>query len=93
MNEMYKLAELLDDADIPYEIVEHWSGTPQVCYPSAGDNCICDAVCFYGSYGYQKGLLEIMGLVDVEEVGESVEGWLTAEEVFQRIRKHYQEEN
>ena len=29
-----------------------------------------------------------MGLVD-EEVEDSVEGWLTAEEVFDRIAEHY----
>ena len=38
-----------------------------------------------------QGLLEIMGLVDEEEVGDSVEGWLTAEQVFERWQKHWLE--
>jgi len=37
----------------------------------------------------EQGLLEIMGLVDEEELGDTVEGYLTAVEVFQRIFRHY----
>jgi hypothetical protein len=88
MNEMSKLIALLENAHVPYEARPHWDGTIQVSYPNF-ENPICDAVCFRGSYGYERGLLEIMGLVDEEEVGDSVEGYLTAVEVFQRIFKHY----
>ena len=88
MNEMSKLIALLENAHVPYEARPHWNGTIQVGYPNF-ENPICDAVCFRGSYGYEQGLLEIMGLVDEEEVGDSVEGYLTAVEVFQRIFKHY----
>jgi hypothetical protein len=88
MNEMSKLIALLENAHVPYEVRPHWDGTIQVSYPNF-ENPICDAVCFRGSYGYERGLLEIMGLVDAEEVGDSVEGYLTAVEVFQRIFKHY----
>jgi len=91
MNEMSKLIALLEDAHVPYETRPHWSGSIQVGYPNF-ENCICDAVCFPGSYGYSDGLLEIMGLVDTEEVGDTVEGWLSAVEVFQRIYKHYRYE-
>ena len=45
-----------------------------------------DAICHRGSYGVNEGLLEIMGdIVDEEAVGDRVEGWLTAEEVIERI--------
>lgn len=88
--EMQKLITMLTDANIPFEVRDCWS-TPQVCYPTSADR-ICDAVCHFFSYGHESGLLEIMGLVDVEEVGDEVEGWLTAEEVFSRILKHYKGE-
>ena len=45
-----------------------------------------DAICHYGSYGYEEGLLEIMGrLVDPEKDGDTVAGWLTADDVIERI--------
>ena len=94
MTQMEKLENMLNLSNIPFEITEHWSNTEQIWYPSR-ENCICDLVCFGdtilgGSYGHEKGLLEIMGLVDEEEVGDdSVEGWLTAEEVFDRIWDDY----
>jgi len=90
MTEMAKLATMLTNAGVPFEVCDHWCGTKQICYPNC-DNKICDAVCFPGSYGYEKGLLEIMGLVDEEEVGDDVEGYLTAVAVFQRIYDHYRE--
>ena len=91
MNEMSKLIALLETAHVPYETRSHWNGSIQVGYPNF-ENTVCDAVCFPGSYGYEQGLLEIMGLVDEEEVGDTVEGYLTAVEVFQRIYKHYRYE-
>ena len=87
--ELSKLFLLLCDAGVPCE-VRHVIDGLQVVYPSI-KNCICDAVCHSYSYGHEKGLLEIMGLVNEEEVGDCVEGWLTAEEVFKRISAHYAE--
>ena len=47
-----------------------------------------DAICHYGSYGYEQGLLEIYGtLVNEEKDGDSVKGWLTAEDVIKRIEE------
>ena len=46
----------------------------------------CDAICHDGSYGKEYGLLEIMGnLVDKTKTMDTVEGWLTAEDIFNRI--------
>lgn len=87
MAEMQKLIVLLAKANIPFEITIHYDSL-QVWYPSKKD-VVCDAICHSFSYGHEQGLLEIMGLVDEEKVGDSVEGWLTAKEVFCRIFKHY----
>lgn len=47
-----------------------------------------DAVCHSGSYGGKDGTLEIMGkLVDRTKTDDSVEGWLTAEEILERVDK------
>ena len=87
--EPLRLASMLQTAEIPFEMRPVHDGY-QVCYPSVA-NCISDAVCHDFSYGHEKCLLEIMGLVDEEEVGDTVEGWLTAEQVFERWAKHWTE--
>lgn len=47
-----------------------------------------DAICHYGSYGYEKGLLEIYGdIVWYDIDGDSVRGWLTADDVIARIER------
>ena len=86
-NELKKLAELLTNANIPFEFNSIFGEDDQICYPSY-DNRICDAVCHEFSYGHEKGLLEIIGLVN-EEADDDVEGWLTAKEVFKRIEADY----
>jgi hypothetical protein len=85
--EPVRLASMLLAHNIPHEVRVCFDGL-QVCYPSCV-NAISDAVCHSGSYGHEKGLLEIMGLVNEEEVGDSVEGWLTAEQVFERWHAHW----
>ena len=86
MTEMEKLINKLAKADIPYELAVHpFTNTPQVWYPTR-ENPVCDAICHEFSYGGQDGLLEIMGLANSPD---SVEGYLTADEVFDRIAKHY----
>lgn len=46
-----------------------------------------DAVCQYGSYGYDQGLLEIYGTLvsKFDNKGDRVIGWLTAKEIIERI--------
>lgn len=47
-----------------------------------------DAICHEYSYGGEEGLLEIAGcLVDEEECGDTVRGWLTAEEVIEKVNE------
>lgn len=89
--EPLRLASMCLAHDIPFEIAEYWDGF-LIGYPSLKeDERVSDAICHNGSYGRQDGLLEMMGLVNEEEVGDSVEGWLTAEQVFERWQKHWLE--
>lgn len=48
---------------------------------------VADCICHFGSYGHERGLIEAMGapLVNEEEVGSTVEGWLTAVDIMARI--------
>ena len=52
------------------------------------EHWIWDAICHYGSYGHEQGLLEISGsLVDETKTGDSVEGHLSASEIIERLEK------
>lgn len=88
--EIIRLHEMLDKAGIPHTFEKFMDGW-QVCYPQ-GEDCVMDAIQHCGSYGRELNLLEIMGLLTTEEAEhDSVVGWLNAEDVFERIRKHYSE--
>lgn len=49
------------------------------------DNKVWDAVCHDGSYGHTVGALEVMGTVIVTNTLDDVEGWLTADEILERV--------
>lgn len=87
--EMIKLELLLQEAKIPYRI-DYVLGMPSVRYYGLGKELICDAICHSGSYGHEKGLLEVMGLTRNDDF---VEGWLTSEEVFDRISEDWNKGN
>lgn len=90
--EMNKLIEMLNNANIPFELTTDVfdNENNQVWYPSQ-KNRVCDVICHQGSYGGEKGLLEIMGLLTEEEAEcDDVVGYLTAENVFNRIKNHYE---
>lgn len=81
-----ELITMLEKTNIPFEVTPQ-RGRPQVWYPN--QECpICDAICHWGSYGHQTGLIEIMGLT---HNNDTVEGYLNAEEVFSRIKAHWEE--
>ena len=89
MTEMGKLGNLLLNTGIPFEVVRHpMNHTPMIKYPN-DDKCICSVVCHDFSYGGKQGLLEVMGLVKDDE---DVEGFLTANEVYNRIYEDYYSE-
>lgn len=56
----------------------------QIYVPEAGESR-WDAICHPGSYGYEEGKIEIYGSLVKEEDGDSVVGWLTADDVIKRI--------
>ena len=87
VTEMERLEKLLTDAKIPFEkVVDHWYQTPHIYYPK-GNEFVCSVICHKYSYGYEEGLLEIMGLTESED---DVEGYLNAVQVFSRIKAHYE---
>lgn len=87
--EMARLELYLQETKIPYRM-DYVLGMPSVRYYGHGNKLICDAICHSGSYGHKDGLLEIMGLT---RNGDSVEGWLTSREVFDRIREDWNKGN
>lgn len=97
--EIFKLKEMLEKEKIPFDFFEmdagvrdfmpdweHW----HLNYPSRA-HTIISAIEGFGTYGEQDDKLEIMGgLTPKEEAsGDPVIGWLTAEDVFNRIKNHY----
>ena len=72
-----KLVRGLEDKDIDFDYHKCWDGVQIRCNE-------WDAVCHSGSYRHERGLLEIMGTI-VRVDDDEVEGWLTAEEILQRL--------
>lgn len=86
--ELDKLEEYLKKNNIPYKRVDEGMRRHQILVPEEYPNAEWDAICQLGSYGYEDGLLEIMGdLVDEEKDGDTVVGYLTAEDVVKRIEE------
>ena len=92
--EILKLKTMLSNAKIPFEFDKLYDGF-HLCYPREnksedGTGRVCSVIQHFGSYGHSEDMLEIMGLLTEEESqNDSVVGWLSAEEVFERIKKHY----
>ena len=99
MSELDILTQYLKDHNIPFErydcdktdikltdggytlcIDRH-----QICVPNR-QHTLWDVICQEGSYGYRDGLLEACG--DIVEVDDVVEGYLTAQDIIERIEKH-----
>ena len=61
-----------------------------IAYPNR-ENLVCSVIEHDGSYGREADKIEIMGLLtDEESKYDEVVGWLTAEDVFERIKAHYE---
>lgn len=97
--EIFKLKNILEKANIPFEFniitnkYDHLYALGeryQICYPDAGPNIKCSVIEGKGTYGAEEDLLEIMGLLtQKEQMNDSVLGYLNAKEVFNRIKKDY----
>lgn len=63
----------------------------QICYPVFDcDYRILSAIQGFGTYGANQDLIEIMGLLSHEEEKHNdVIGYLTAKDVFNRIKNHW----
>lgn len=81
-----RLADLCEAEHIPFVVHPTFDGLQLVC-PNL-DKCELDVICHGGSYGHDSGLVEIAGVI-CENDNNMVEGYLTVEEVFERIKKYY----
>lgn len=92
LNEFVKLVVGLNQKGlkIDTELITNW-GAQVIVYDDEG-NRLWDAVINKGSYGSERGLLEVMGqaIVDKISLSEDTEnidviGWLTADEILEKI--------
>ena len=85
MKEIFKLKKMLEDEKIPFEFIEReeLEGS-QIVYTS-NEKFICSVIQHKYSYGNDVNLLEMLGLTKHDDV----EGYLSAEDVFERIKRHY----
>lgn len=74
-NEMLELAFGLRERNIKFEIYSFFDGLQIWC-----DGW--DAICRNGSFGHERGLIEVMGL---PQCGNDVIGYLTAAEVLAMV--------
>lgn len=92
--ELDRLEDYLIGKGIPHERVHdagpYFERNQIIVYKdSARKNRWWDAICQVGSYGYEEGLLEVMGEpVVLESDGDDVCGWLTADAVIKRFESY-----
>lgn len=85
LTELDKLEKLLRSSGYGHVIRRDDAGFHQIFVEKPDGTRMWDAICHFGSYGHEKGLLEVMGAPVVSpDYEDSVEGWLTADEVFSR---------
>lgn len=90
MKEIFRLKEMLEHENIPFEFEEHKDLCGfQIGYPTLPKNkkCICSVIQHKYSYGSHFNLLELWGFDN-----DDVEGFLTADLVFDKIICHYKKE-
>ena len=90
LTQLNKLELYLRDNGIPYERIDEGDelfDRHQICVPGYSEPK-WDAICQYGSYGAEEGLLEIYGTIVDQNAGDAVEGWLTAQDVIERIEEN-----
>lgn len=92
-NEILKLNTMLDNAKIPHMMRRLNDGWQVIYTPYHPDSWVADAIETRYSYGAKDDLLELAGrLLTGEELKRgSVVGGLTANDVFKRISKHWEE--
>lgn len=94
--EIIKLKRKLIRSKIPFKFVAWHKSLNfpfgkkyQILYPSA-EQIVCSVIEGIGTYGSEMDLLEINSLLTEEESKyNTVKGYLSADNVYQRIKKHY----
>lgn len=105
--EIFRLKRMLEKAEIPFEFIEHFGYDKRllvkypdlmehyhICYPVQGEGQRISVIEGLGTHGREQDRLEIMGgLTPYEQFyhGDSPIGFLTAENVFKRIKKDWEE--
>lgn len=84
LTEIKKLADGLMEKGITFTFHAFYKGYQIIVNDPRTQEYRWDAVCHDFSYGNDEGLLEIMGDI-VENDYDSVEGWLTAEDILKRL--------
>ena len=84
--ELLKVMNFLTEREIEYGLRPLYDGF-QLMVPADIDNWAFDVIIHNGSYGHQRGLLEVMGISKIP--CDSVEGYLTGEDVIERIKEIY----
>ena len=89
--EVIRLEEMLTKTGIPHNIDREKDGW-RLVYPSHGArNIVCSVIEYTGSNGSRMDRLEIVGLLNREERKADIAvGWLTAENVFDRIKRDWE---
>lgn len=105
--EIFKLKRMLEKAEIPFDFIEGFGYDKaildkcpdigehyHICYPVQGDGQRISVIEGFGTHGREQDKLEIMGGLTPWEKwnhGDSVIGYLTAKNVFNRIKKDWEE--
>ena len=91
--EIFKLRKKLNDIDLEHTFVDRSderSESYQIVILDDDGNKIISVIQNEWSYGNREDLLEIMGLLTPEEEKhDEVIGWLTSDNVYERIMKYY----
>ena len=95
MSELDKLEKYLKEKRYRYKRIKETPGTNPwlrgyeknqiIVYDDRGIRQ-WDAICHRGSYGFEQGLIEVMG-EKIVRGSDSVEGWLTADDVIKRLEE------
>ena len=106
-NEIFRLKRMLEKTEIPFDWIEHFGYDKRllvewpdllehyhICYPAQGDGQRISVVEGLGRHGREQDRRENMGGLTTREQfhhGDSTIGFLTAKNVFKRIKKDGEE--
>lgn len=84
MKEIFRLKEMLEKENIPFVFIEREEVKGYQIFKTRMGEIIFSVVQHKYSYGNDVNLLEMWDMSK-----DDVEGYLSAEDVFERIKKHY----